>query len=329
MRRVVAQASPSLALIKYWGKCDGGVNIPATTSVAVALDALVTTTEVSEVSEAAEAPGAPTDDDVLLVEGVHDTSTGLRRFFDAARKLMPDLPRISARSTNNFPTAAGLASSSSGFAALAAALSALSATSPPPDTVSRLARVGSGSAARAVFGGFTLFRRGADHAEQVFDSHHWPELCVVVAAVGKERKPISSRQAMIRAAETSPFFSGWVEVNEALVEQALGALESRDLERLGVLMRRSYLAMFSTMFTSDPPVLYWLPETVAVLRLAEQLRAAGVGVFETMDAGPQVKLVCEARDLETVVASLQERLPEVHITESVVGGPASIAHDDP
>ncbi len=320
MRRVVSQASPSLALIKYWGKRNSGINIPATTSVAVALDALVTTTEVTESPDERE--------DSLFVDGERDKSTGLRRFFEAAREAMPDLPRVAARSTNNFPTAAGLASSSSGFAALAAAATALVDHSADQEFVSRLARVGSGSAARAVFGGFTLFRAGAKNAEQAFDPDHWPEFRVVVAAVGSAKKPISSRDAMIRAAQTSPFFSDWIDVNESLVEEATAALASRDLERLGLTMRRSYLAMFSTMFTSVPPVFYWLPKTVEVLRVAEEMRSGGVGVFETMDAGPQVKLVCEARDLGVVVSSLKERVPTAEITESVVGGAVSFAHDD-
>lgn len=333
MSAFLCRASPSLALIKYWGKVPGGVNLPATSSIAVSLAALETRTRV----EVADGPlsGTVTEDRVE-VDGVAQPAEAYRAFFAFARACFGDFPPLVVRSENSFPTAAGLASSSSGLAALAAACAAIAGSrSADPaeraravdptghgadyETMSRVARVGSGSASRAVYGGFTLFAAGADHAEQLAPPDHWPQLRIVVVAVSSGSKPVSSREAMNRAVATSPFFSQWVQTNESLVGPVRRAIEEKDLGTLGEAMRASYLAMFSTMFTSRPPVVYWLPESVALIRLAEDLRHDGLEVYETMDAGPQVKLLCPAHHEGQVVDAVRAVAPRALVISGGVG----------
>ena len=104
--------------------------------------------------------------------------------------------------------------------------------------------------------------------------------------------------------ETSPYYNEWIIDAPRLVTKAKDALESRDLPRLGALARLSYSRMHASALAADPPLLYWLPESVALIRACASLRAAGIGAWETMDAGPQVKVLCLAGDLEAVLAGL-------------------------
>ena len=313
----VAIASPSLALVKYWGKSDDAANIPAVPSLAVTLDGLTTRTVVT-----LEKPAAPTvpgssagsgelgwEDSVRIDDEILPPDRN-RAFFAAVRNVLgaaiPDGAVFRAESSNSFPTAAGLASSSSGFAALAAGCFAAVGRERELDTISAVARVGSASAARSVYGGFVTLRSGAEKAEPLFGPDHWPDLRVVVAVLHEGKKEVASRSAMRLTRDTSPFYRAWVDDSHRVFDAAVRALADRDIERLGDLMRLSYLRMFGTMFSADPPVFFWRPESVAVIRECARLRSAGVGVWETMDAGPQVKMVTTVAHLSAVKNALDE-----------------------
>ena len=316
-RRVVARASPSLALIKYWGKKEIDRNTPATSSVAVTLDELYTTSSITTSG----------GDDSVVVDGVRADPSRFTRFFRAARECFATDRRFCVTSTNNFPTASGLASSSSGFAALALGCARFCEAESSTASLSALARVGSASAARSLYGGFTTLRSGALEAEPLLAADHWPELRVVVVAVTSEQKSISTRDAMNRAMSTSPFYKRWVESSGDTFEYALAALTKRDLATLGGLMRTSYLSMFSTMFTSSPPVIYWTPDTVSLIRLCEELRSAGKDAWETMDAGPQVKIATTKRSVSDVVAAVEGAHEGWKVTVTKPGQGASIIEE--
>ncbi len=325
-----ATAHPSLALVKYWGKLPGDTNLPATTSIAMTLDHLTSRVVVSAV------PNRP---DEIVIDGHAVDPARFTPFFDAVRQRCATHVAFAVKSQNNFPTAAGLASSSSGFAALALACSAAACNASPArfalgsplplplplprDELSAMARVGSGSAARAVFGGFTRWSRGARSAEQLYPASHWPELRVIVVKISSQAKGVSSREAMERTRKTSPYFEAWEQDNRALAEEAVRALTERDLERLGRVARLSYLRMFATMFTAEPPVLYWLPASVEAIHACERLRRAAVPAFETMDAGPQVKVLTTAEHVDRV----REELSEIAEVFAVCGpGPDAELH---
>lgn len=294
MPTAVCRASPSLALIKYWGKRSSADNTAATTSIALTLKGLVTETRVS-----------PDDaGDSVLVDGKRQDAARYAAFFEAVRGATGVKHHFRAESTNSFPTAAGLASSSSGFAALAWAATRSAGRDLAPARVSALARIGSASAARAVYGGWVELAAGARAARPLYGPDHWPELRVVVVAVRKEPKAISSRSAMESVRETSPFYRAWVRQARGLAAAARSALAARDLEKLGEAMRASTYRMFATMLAAWPPVTYWQPETLAVVHECARLRATGVGAWETMDAGPQVKIFCLAADLPAVTAAV-------------------------
>lgn len=336
------RASPSLALLKYWGKLGRGHNLPATPSLALALGALSSRTLVE-----ASFQGS----DEVLVDGMLQPQRRYAEFFDALRLALRPARRRAAPggldsaalrfrvgSRNDFPGSSGLASSSSGFAALA--LAAVRAGEDllgkaPEERLSssehsRLARAGSVSAARAVFGGFSFMPAGASEAKPLYGETHWPELRVLVALVSLEPKALPSRRAMELCRRSSVFYRSWVRASSAELQGAIEALARRDLEGLGSAMRRSYSRMFGAMFGSDPPTVYWLPGSLAILRECESMRREGIGVWETMDAGPQVKMLCLAVDLPRVAERIGATRAAASLIESGVGGaPEALAFPEP
>jgi len=301
---VRVRTSPSLALVKYWGNKPGGRNLPATTSLAVTLAGLDTRTLVRV--------AAPGEGDAVQVGGELQDAARYAPFFDEARRLFHSPLHFAASSENSFPSAAGLASSSSGFAALALGCAALSGLAEGPRAnalASDLARLGSASAARAVYGGFTLLPAGASRAEPLEGPAYWPDFRVVVALATREKKRDSSRGAMELTRTSSPYYAPWVRDARKVSREALAAFRDRDAQKLGELMRLSYLRMHASALAAEPPVLYWLPDSVALIKACAALRARGIGAWETMDAGPQVKVFCLDPELAAVEAALREAAP--------------------
>jgi diphosphomevalonate decarboxylase len=300
-------AHPNIALIKYWGKRPGAGNLPAVGSLSITLDTLRSVTCV----RIDEALGA----DVLLYGGAqagsHDTAR-VQQFLGRVRALagMAAGPYCRVQTDNNFPTGAGLASSASGFAALALAASRAYGLTLSPADLSALARSGSGSAARSIFGGFVYMARGRAEdgrdaiASPLLPASAWP-LRVVVAITDKKAKAIGSTEGMERTRATSPYWQGWVEAQEADLAEAAQAVRARDFAALADVAEHSCAKMHALALSARPPLLYWLPSTVGALQAVGTLRRDGVPVFATMDAGPQVKAVCLPEAEQAVAQSLR------------------------
>ena len=293
----VVRAAPSLALVKYWGKSDARRNLPATPSLAVTVTGLHTVVRLHETIGV----------DSLTVDGDAVAAERHRSFFDAVRATLGVTTRYQAEARNNFPGGAGLASSASLFAALVVGCGRMAGVDNLGEARSRLsamARVGSASAARAVWGGFSVLETGAEAGADAFPPEHWPDLRLLVAVTSRRPKPIPSRNAMMHVAATSPYYGAWVSAADATYRAALETVRTRDIGRLGPLMRVSYLRMFGTMFAADPPINYLRAQSLRVLEVLEELRDAGIDAWETMDAGPQVKIACLASDVESIRAAL-------------------------
>lgn len=309
MSRATCRASPSLALVKYWGKLDRGRNTPATPSLAVTLGGLETITEVE----------TATDTDTVTVGDAPQPAERYAAFFDGIRRALRVTTRFHAVSRNDFPTSAGLASSSSGFAALACASVWAAGGVLPERRLSELARFGSASASRAIYGGFVLLDRGATAARPVLPAEHWPELRILAVVAAEGPKTISSRVAMESSRTRSPYYPAWVRSSRALLPEALTALRTRDLERLGGIARLSAYRMHAVMLATREPVRYWTAQTLAVLEVCAELRAAGVGAWETLDAGPQVKVLCLEADSGRVEREITARLPALRVLKAWPG----------
>lgn len=288
-----AIARPNIALIKYWGKADARRNIPAVGSLSITLDELATTTTVAESGQ-----------DVFLLNGEAETAMATRCFAFIDRFWSGDRPRLSVSSDNNFPTAAGLASSASGFAALTVALDAFFASGLPTERLAQIAGAGSGSAARSLYGGFVRL----DAPTQADDDislrpvavpADFP-LAVVIAITSEQRKKVGSTEAMQRTAQTSPYYSQWVAGQDADLDAAEAAVVARDFERLAELSEWSCLKMHAVMQAARPGLIYWNAATMACMQRIRELRDEGCRVFFTIDAGPQVKAVCSPGDAERV-----------------------------
>lgn len=301
-----AIAFANIALIKYWGKRQRELNLPAVGSLSITLDALSTRTRLRF--------DPALDADSLRLNGHENRQATARasRFLDLLRARAGREERAEISSENNFPTGAGLASSASGFAALAAAAAAALDLQFTPAELSALARRGSGSAARSIFGGFVEWHRGErddgtdSHAEPLASAEHWP-LKVLIAVTDEGPKQTGSTDGMTKTEFTSPYFDAWVDGQEADLGDARAAVLARDFEKLADVSEFSCLKMHASAMAAQPGVIYWNGATIAAMHAVRALRTKGLPVFFTVDAGPQVKAVC----LPEAQAAVRETLAEI------------------
>jgi diphosphomevalonate decarboxylase len=305
---VTAAAGTNIALVKYWGKRDAALNLPAAGSLSLTLANLGSKTTVHFAPDAGDSDGS---DRVLFAGTAAEPrfATRVRRFLDLVRSRAGIQLRAEVATTNTVPTAAGLASSAAGFAALALAASRAAGLHLLPSELSELARRGSGSAARSIFGGFVEMSAGtrSDGSDAVahglLDENAWNvRLCVAITAAGE--KAIGSTAAMDRTAQTSPFYQGWLASVPIDLDEARAAIAARDLAALGAVAERSALRMHACAIAADPHILYWNPATVAAMSTVKQLRDGGTASYFTIDAGPHVKVLCGTADAPRIEAAL-------------------------
>ncbi|MDP3275552.1 MAG: diphosphomevalonate decarboxylase [Deltaproteobacteria bacterium] len=290
-----ARACANIALAKYWGKSDETLNLPAVPSLSITLDALVTETVVTL------DPGLFEDE--VLFDGVvrsGDDATRAREMLGRIRERAGSAVCARVETVNHFPTASGLASSASGFAALAAAGASAYGVDAPLELLSAWARRSSASAARSLYGGFVELSAGLPgddslSARVVADAHHW-DVCVVIALASLERKKTSSRDGMLETARTSPFYPAWLACAPGYFLEVREGVLARDLERVGEAMEASTFAMHASALAARPAVRYYAAATAVLLDCVESLRARGIAAYSTMDAGPHVKVLCMAGD---------------------------------
>jgi diphosphomevalonate decarboxylase len=298
-----ACARANIALAKYWGKSDDRLNLPAVPSLSITLEPMRTETSVeldeSLKSDMFELDGAPARD---------GETRRVTELLDRVRAESGIQASARVKSRNHFPTASGLASSASGFAALAAAARAAYGLPRDDAKSSAMARRASASAARSIYGGFVALERGEPgddslSATPLSGPDHW-DLRVVVAVITEGRKNVGSREGMGHSRETSPYWKAWVEGAPKMYREIREAIAKRDFDRLGPVVEQSFTTMHALAFTSSPSTLYFQPASVAALQTVRALRDQGVPVWPTMDAGPHVKAVCPAEAAEKVERAL-------------------------
>lgn len=303
---VIATAHPNIALVKYWGKRDAALNLPAVGSLSITLDLLETTTRLRIDDDL--------DQDRFVLNGAALAGRELEKVQGLARRMWrgtEQRPRLDVESSNNFPTAAGLASSASGFAALVYGLNVILQSDLSDAEISVFARQGSGSAPRSLIGGFALMAKGERDdgqdaiARPLMSASEWP-LEVVVAITSTEKKSTSSTQGMELTRSTSPWYGSWVDGQEDDLAEAAAAIKTRDFERLADVSEFSCLKMHGLMMAARPGLMYWNATTLACLHAIRDLRAQGTGVFFTVDAGPQVKAICAPGNGAVVAEKLRE-----------------------
>jgi len=300
--RAVARAN--IALAKYWGKVDEQLNLPAVPSVSVTLDPLTTHTRV-RFTPALSADTFVLDGRPAAPKETERVSTLL----DTVRQEAGLTLFAEVESHNDFPTASGLASSASGFAALATAARAAAGLSFDRAAISALSRAASVSAARSAFAGYVVLPLAAPGdaahaAQQIAAPDHWP-LRVVVAVTSEGRKAVGSTSGMLHTVRTSPYFASWVALSPGLAARVQSGIKTRDLPSVGVAMEHSTLAMHACAMAAAPAVIYFQPATLAVLERVRRLRDDDqIAVWATADAGPHVKALCHVDDVERVERAL-------------------------
>ncbi len=324
-RKATCRAGSNIAFIKYWGVADPALNIPLNNSISMTLaDAHTTTTVAWDDS-------ARLETDAITIDGAQLQGAPAARIvehLDRLRGLAGVNYKARVVSRNNFPMASGIASSASGFAALTVAGAAALDLTLDAAQLSALARQASGSASRSLFGGFVEWERGRSHstsvASQMYSENHWP-LRDLIAIVSTSAKHTSSSDGH-RLAATSPFTAARTQHVDEWLASVRRAVAARDLALLGLVLELDALAMHGVMMSSSPSLLYWQPGTLEVLHAVRAWREAeGVQVYFTIDAGPNVHLICEAETAPAVERRLRA-LPAVErvITSGPGQGPRQL-----
>lgn len=317
-RAATAVAHPNIALAKYWGKRRGEGNVPAVPSLSVTLAGMSTTTTVS--FDAALA------DDELVLNGVAQAPAARAKvrateMLDRVRAAAPSLGSVRARvvSANDFPTASGLASSASGFAALALASVRAAGLDWTAERVADLARQSSASAARSLFGGFVELDggEGSAGAARAVAGPSTLDLRVLVCVTTEAEKATSSTDGMATTQRESPYYAAWVADAPESHRLMRAALLAGDFTRTGELAERSALAMHACAMAAG--IVYVTGATLAALAEVRAMRAAGLATYGTIDAGPHLKCLVRAGDAASARARL-ERVPGVlRIIEATPG----------
>lgn len=306
--QLTAVAHSNIALVKYWGKRSAAKNLPAVGSISLTLDALKTETTFQF--------DASLNSDLFILNEKPASEFRRNRITEFLNCLAgTDRPFARIESKNSFPTGAGLASSASGFAALTKAVSCAAGLDQNTESLSTLARMGSGSAARSMHGGYAEMKIGDDaggsddYAIQLYDEGYW-DIRLLVAIVSIGSKETGSTEGMIRTAETAPYYKAWIESSGTDLVDVRRALASRNFTRLGEVAEHSCMKMHGLIMSARPSMLYWEPGTVELIRTIWDLRSQGTPAYVTIDAGPQVKAICRPQDVDRVKQAL-ESVPDV------------------
>jgi diphosphomevalonate decarboxylase len=317
-----ALAHSNIAFSKYWGKRPYAGNYPATPSLSLTLDALTTKTRVTF------DPKLSADRFILGDAGASKEERGaalarVRGLLDRLRAETGTRDFAEVVSRSDFPTASGLASSASGFAALALAATHALGVDWDVARVSDLARASSASAARSLYGGFVELPAGPANetsaplpARPIAPANH-VDWRLVVAMAGEGKKAVGSTTGMDDTRRLSPYYAAWLELAPRIHEDLKDALATRDLARFGARTEESAFAMHASAMAAG--VVYWSGVTWLVVQKVRELRADGKRAFVTMDAGPHVKVLCSGEEAETIAATLRS-VPGV--TRVIVAKPA-------
>ena len=313
-----ARAHTNIALIKYWGKANEEYILPMNSSLSLTLDAFYTETTVTFDAHYSE--------DVFILDGIlqnEKQTKKVKEFLNLVRQQADCTWFAKVESQNFVPTAAGLASSASGLAALAGACNVALGLNLSAKDLSRLARRGSGSACRSIFGGFAQWNKGhsdeTSFAENIPANNWENELAMLFILINDGEKDVSSRDGMKRTVETSSFYQGWLDNVEKDLSQVHEAIKTKDFPRLGEIIEANGLRMHRTTLGAVPPFTYWSPGSLQAMALVRQARAKGIPCYFTMDAGPNVKVLVEKKNLEALKTFLSEHFSKEQLVPAFAG----------
>ena len=310
-----ARAHTNIALIKYWGKADEALIIPMNNSLSVTLDRFYTETRVTFDETLTE------DQLILNGEAVNaKESAKIQRYMEMIRKEAGISEHALIESENFVPTAAGLASSASAYAALAGACNEALQLGLSDKDLSRLARRGSGSASRSIYGGFAEWEKGHDDESSFahrVEADGWEnELVMVFVVINNKSKKVSSRSGMSLTRDTSRFYQYWLDNVEPDLKETKEAIAQKDFKRMGEVIEANGLRMHATNLGAQPPFTYLVPESYDAMRIVHECREAGLPCYFTMDAGPNVKVLIEKKNQQAIVNKFLQEFDQSQIITS-------------
>lgn len=312
--KATAIAPANIAFIKYWGKEDRNLRLPTNDSISMNLSNLLTTTTVLF-------DRLFTEDSVLIDNQKNQVSSKrVIEHLDRIRKLAGVKLKAKVVSVNNFPTSRGLSSSASGFAALTLAGSAALGLKLSEKELSALARLGSGSAARSIPSGFVEWKKGDSHANSYASSlypKNWWKILDIVAVVGMEKKDIPTSEGQ-KFADDNPFFRTRLQLLPAKITRLKKYLQEKNFTLFAELVEEEALELHAIMLTSRPSLIYFLPQTITIIKEVRSWRSEGVAAYFTLNTGQDVHILCQEKDKETVL----ERLENLSVKKIIVNYPA-------
>ena len=320
--KATAIANANIALVKYWGKRDEKLILPYNGSISMTCDGLFTITTVEFSKKYKRDLIIINDEELKVKENKFSSPTlaGARikdekdilGHIERIRKIARIKEKTKIVSQSNFPVAAGLASSASGLAALTLAATKAAGLNLDKRELSILARQGSGSACRSIFGGFVEWLRGNkkdgsdSYARQIVDENYWPEFRIIAIILTEAKKKIGSRAGMAQTVKTCPYYNDWLKtINEDLDIIKKGILK-RDFKAVGSQAEYNCLKMHALMMTTKPSIIYWLPQTMEIIQNVISWRKEGLECYFTIDAGPQVKIICLEKDIPKIKRKLKD-----------------------
>jgi diphosphomevalonate decarboxylase len=302
MKKIIARAPVNIALIKYWGKANAEIVLPTTSSLSLTLTDLYTETTFEE---------GPFE---FVINGKSGDASEVSRVKDVLKHFHNQQVKI--RTHNNFPTASGLASSASGFAALTVGLNAFFQAGYTLQELATLTRLGSGSSCRSLVDDFAIWHKNGS-IESL--KNPFEDLRMIVVIVSDSKKAISSRDAMKITMTTAPSYSTWVQDSETDLQSMKAAIVKKDLMLVGQIMEKNSTRLHQVMADSTPAILYQQPESRNVLAMVITLRQQGLVGFATMDAGPNVKILIQGKDLSRWEEQLKKTIKLKYLVTRIGG----------
>lgn len=310
-----AIAPSNIAFTKYWGKKDEKLRLPENGSISMCLSNLLTTTTVEFASKYEK------DQITINGEAEDEEESRVINHLDRIRDLAKINLKAKVISNNNFPTATGLSSSSSGFAALTLATAKAVGLDLNEKELSILARQGSGSACRSIPSGFVEWADGSSSqtsfAKTIFPPNYW-DIADVVAIVNEGKKDVATTSGMAQA-KSSPFQKIRVRRMKEKNERLKKLIKEKNFTEFGELIEAEALELHAIMLTQFPPLLYWLPGTVKVMRAVRSWRKEWFPVYFTVNTGQDVHLIVEKKNID----QLKKLLSDIDdVRETIINYPS-------
>ena len=296
MDRSIVKSYANIAIIKYWGKKDPIKMIPATSSISLTLENLFTETEISFITkeEAIEKTGQASD--LLYINGELQNEEQIKKIAKVVNLFRDDRSQlVKIDTTNNMPTEAGLSSSSSGLSAAIKACNKLFDKNLSREELAQISKFASGSSSRSFFGPVGMWDKDTGEVSEVKTDL---KLAMIVLVLNEEKKIISSRKGMALCMETSTSFDEWIRQSEIDFENMKKYLSEGDFSKVGDLTEENALRMHETTKNANPPFTYLTEKSFEAMEYVKELRKQGERCYFTMDAGPNVKVLCLEEDFE-------------------------------